>query len=480
MERSSYSSQQEHPLHASLQPQGYVRPAEWLKQHGRSTVQGIALTFPDVKNDYPSPTTIRLPLQQLKQLRNLELVNSKPHHSQVDVMLQFDAPTNTPYGSTTAGSSSSAQAAINPLECVSCSLTSLKLHGIKLQPSSQNSYDCITALTALQVLDLEQPANEETASTVALTGALPQLTTLTKLHLQWKMSKALKAAVGQLAKLQELRLYQQYNEAGDPRSEGDQLNLPNSLTHLEVQLPHSFSRTHTPSLSGCTALQHLQLQDITELDPTMMKHMTRLTHLELDVQRMSHSNVSHLLDAMPAMQQLKHLQLEFGGIQRDYDAPAVERQQCGAFTSPSQLTSLQLSGMRLPDACGNQLFPPGRKLPHLKMLKIRGPACPRWARGGQPASQPISGSADVYSLIECCPNLEELDLVAAVQQGKSLSCLSHLAHLTELTVGGPTMDNICAAAVAAVTGLAKLTVIDPAPYKYKAFNTAARLQQGGG
>jgi hypothetical protein len=196
---------------------------------------------------------------------------------------------------------------------------------------------------------------------------------------------------------------------------------------------------------------------------------------------MSRSNVSHLLDAMPAMQQLQHLQLEIGTehVEREYDAPVVERQQCGAFTSSSQLTSLQLSGMQLPNARGNELFPSGCKLPYLRTLEIRGTAYARWRTGG-PASQPIGGSADVYSLIECCPNLLELDLVGAVQQGKSLSSLSHLAHLTELTVGGPTMDNICAAAVTEVTGLEKLTVIDPAPYKYKKLNTAARLQQGGG
>jgi hypothetical protein len=140
--------------------------------------------------------------------------------------------------------------------------------------------------------------------------------------------------------------------------------------------------------------------------------------------------------------------------------------------------------MKLPDACGSQLFPRGRKLPHLRALKINGtgwkapPPYGTYVRSC--ASQPIGGSADIYSLIECCPNLVELDLAGAVQQGESLSCLSHLAHLTALTVAGPTMDNSCAAAVAAVTGLEMLAVIDPAPYNHKAADRATRRQQGGG
>jgi hypothetical protein len=297
-------------------------------------------------------------------------------------------------------------------QCVSCSLTSLKLHGIKLQPSSQNSYDCITALAALQLLDLKQPAYGETATTLALIGALPQLTTLTKLHLEWQVSKALKAAVGQLTKLQELRLckqhgygsahYQFLEDHGAP-----QLNLPNSLTHLEVELSHSFCRTYTPSLSGITALQHLQLRRINELDPTMMKHMTHLTHLQLFMLHMPSQSLPQLPDVVPAMQQLQHLQLELGGegVQHAFDGPVAGWRQWRAFTSSSHLTSLQLSGVRLSNAGVTELFPPGRKLPHLRTLKIRGTACTCHMDG--PASQPIGGSADMYSMIERCPNLAE-------------------------------------------------------------------------
>jgi hypothetical protein len=266
--------------------------AAWLQKHGGSTVQSIALTFESSMLDkYANGATIQLPIQELKQLRHLEVVNSEPYRSQVTVVLEGCAPTNTLYSSTPAGSSSrgsspaassnsgsppaasSNRAAVNPLECVSCSLTSLKLHSIKLQPSWDSSYGCITALTALQLQDLKQPAacfSEKPAATLALTGALPQLMTLTKLCLEWQFSKELKAAVGQLTKLQELRLRQQQDEDANPNHQedhdGSQLNLSNSLTHLEVHLPHSFSKTYTPSLSGITALQHLQLKDITDHD----------------------------------------------------------------------------------------------------------------------------------------------------------------------------------------------------------------------
>jgi hypothetical protein len=492
--------------------------AEWLQEHGGSTVQSIALTFQKRMHDYSGSTTIKLPLQQLKQLRSLDVVNRKSYHrTQVTVMLQCGAVINSPsYGGTPAGSSSSGyspagssssgyspaassnsgsppaprsySAAIVPLEGVSSSLTSLKLHSIKLQPSWENSYGCITALTALQLLDLKQSSDEGPDTTVALTGALPLLTTLTKLQLEWQISKALKAAVGQLTKLQELRLCHQKQKYGDPHhqagNDGQQLNLPNSLTYLEVDLAHSFCRTYTPSLSGITALQHLQLKHVTELDPTMMKHMTRLTHLELCVNKTTSNGVAELLAGLASMQRLHHLQLVFGstGVGEEHNAPVADRQQCGAFTSSSHLTSLQLSGMQLPSACGQELFPSTRKLPLLTTLKINGTGWKVYRYYPDSSShgrQPIGGPADIYSLIECCPNLVELDLAGAVQPGTSLSCLSHLEHLAELTVGGPTMDNICAAAVAAVTGLMKLTVMNPAPYKYTSKDTAMQLRQSG-
>jgi hypothetical protein len=473
--------------------------AEWLQKHG-SVVQSFAVTF-NHQNEYgngTSATTVALPFQQLKHLRNLEVVNGFSA-GKSSVRLQCFSGTSTqavlndrtPPGSSSSGSVSApindggTGARINPLEYVSCSLTSLKLHCIDFVDLSvrvpegyygYNGYKSMTALTALQLLDFKQRAAEEPATTLALAETLPQLATLTKLHLEWQFGKKLKAAVGQLTKLQELRLCQQRDNSGDPYyhggHDGHELSLPQSLTHLEVQLPHSFCEACTPSLASLTALQHLQLKDITELDPTMMTHMKGLTHLELCMRGIPEEHMLELLGALPGMQQLRHLQLEFSGD----GAPSVGWLDCRRLMSSSHLTSLQLRGVKLPNACGRQLFC-GRKLPHLRVLSIRC-AVGKYDTYHASASQSLYGVADVCSLIDCCPKLVELDLVGVVGRGVSLSCLSQLQHLTELTVGGPSIDNLCAMGIAEVTGLKKLTIIDPAGYN--AGDTAAGWQYGGG
>jgi hypothetical protein len=115
-----------------------------------------------------------------------------------------------------------------------------------------------------------------------------------------QIGKKLKAAVGQLTRLQDLRLCQ--HEDGYANSyyhDGSQLNLPNSLTHLELQLPHSFCRTYTPSAASLTSLQHLQLKHITALDSTMMTHMTRLKRFELRMRRISRDDLLGFLTALP-------------------------------------------------------------------------------------------------------------------------------------------------------------------------------------
>jgi hypothetical protein len=55
--------------------------ADWLQQHGRRMVESLAVTFnhQQHENGYGTKdTTIDLPFQELKQLRNLEVSRANP------------------------------------------------------------------------------------------------------------------------------------------------------------------------------------------------------------------------------------------------------------------------------------------------------------------------------------------------------------------------------------------------------------------
>lgn len=137
----------------------------------------------------------------------------------------------------------------------------------------------------------------------------------------------------------------------------------------------------------------------------------------------------------------------------------------GLMTSSSHLTSLQLSGVQLPAACGKLLVAEGQVLPHLFTLKLRGKPQHWWDNGHYCADGAPLGPGDVDRLVKCCPSLDELDVAGSVQCGVDMSGLRHLQHLTSLVVGGESVDDGCAEGLAQVAGLEALTVIDPAKFK---------------
>jgi hypothetical protein len=356
----------------------------------------------------------------------------------------------------------------------------------------------LSALTALQHLDLKQAPDPpqqssysysfkytqgpvaELAGAAELSEALPQLTQLTRLCLEWQISMEMKVALGALTQLKELKLQQLQMPVSEGCTKataapgaipGSRLNLPHSITRLEVQLSQHYGHSDycTPDLASLTALQHLQLKDATWLDTTLMYSMTQLTHLELCMGAgcMNGDCMEALLDVLADNTQLRHLQLEIGNqnVASEGVVP-IKLEQCSALTSSSHLTTLKLSGVQLPPACGKALFPAGRTLPHLTTLKLRGKAKGWWycLNHQRPAGAdaPLGPAGDIYSLVECCPNLVELDLAGSVQSGVNMSGLRHLLRLTSLVVGGQGFDDGCAAGLACIWCLDKLTVIDPA------------------
>lgn len=208
-------------------------------------------------------------------------------------------------------------------------LVSLKLHKIQLQ-GFPGGWHCMAALTALQQLDLKQaadihknpwygqpPASERLAAAAELGEVLPRLTSLTQLRLEWQVDKNIRQALGLLTRLRELQLKQFHDNDNDSDSglapeAPDCLCLPHSLTHLDVQLVQQFSNSSTPDFPALTALQHLQLQDATWLNTSMLSDMTRLTHLDVSMRgdNFSGACMGALLDLLPGMQRLQHLQLE--------------------------------------------------------------------------------------------------------------------------------------------------------------------------
>jgi hypothetical protein len=239
----------------------------------------------------------------------------------------------------------------------------------------------------------------------------------------------MKLALGALMQLKDLRLQQlqlpdHLREQSDiaatvagPRSP---LSLPHSLTRLEVHLAQQFCSTCAPVLACLTALQHLQLQDAAWLPVEAMPHsMTQLTHLQLCMAPDAFSNgykSTLLRRVLPSNKQLRHLQLEFVDAASPYDNKIqVELWLCSALTTSSHLTSLQLSGVQFPEGSGITLFPAGRVLPGLTAPKLRGKAKGWWRCGSgygerYDESLPIGLDDDMYNLVQCCPNLVELDL----------------------------------------------------------------------
>jgi hypothetical protein len=483
---------------------------DWLRKHGSSGMCSIALT---INNEGTGEFNVNISFQQLQDLQSLSLINSRRYESfkvllQCSAFEQLNFSAATEYGALQGGETSSPlhntrststvlKAPTTALESLGKTqpglmppLTTLKLHYITLQ-GGEAGWRSLSALTTLQHLDLKQtPDLLQQRSAVELGEVLPQLTRLTYLSLEWQVTEQIKPAPAALTQLKDLRLQRprhlsvaQHHQhtAASPTS---RLNLPHGLTRLEVHLAQQFCTTDssTPDLAYLTNLQHLELHDATWLNTSLMSDMAQLTHLQLCMGRNAFNAacMTDLLYVLGNNAQLRHLQLEFGTEESTQSSvikvPAELLEQCSALTTSSHLTTLQLSGVQLPNACGKRLFPAGRILPHLTTLKLFGKAKRWWDNGWNSlppsaSDAPIGPAGELYSLVECCPNLQNLDLAGAVQSGVDMSALRHLLRLTAVVVGGQGMDDNCAAGLGQVRQLRKLIVIDPAKNNFRAENS---------
>uniref|UniRef100_A0A383VEX2 Uncharacterized protein n=1 Tax=Tetradesmus obliquus TaxID=3088 RepID=A0A383VEX2_TETOB len=428
---------------------------------------------------------------QLQHLRSLTIVQ---HHSCFPLVL-LQKPTDKVLAYSSVPSSSSCEAAhVNPLAHVAPTLTSLKLHRVHLN-GFPGGWQCLGALTGLQQLDLQQAPHippvyysysmgqhilttrhRDFAGPGELGGVLLQLECLTQLRLAWQMDITVRAAFGLMTQLRELKLQRRPpGEAASADAVTSAISLPPNLTRLEIDLWQALDRNHAPDLAALTALQHLQLVNIKTLDPGLLSSLQQLTHLHVAMRRkqLRKAGMTALLDVLPCLQKLQHLDLlqDHGYDEEDDDdddddqeedgddeghgsALAMPLQQCTALLSSSRLTSLQLQGVQLPAACGVRMFGT-RLLPQLTAVKIN--FLQPYHNRSSVVAAPALANADLASLVDCCPCLAELDLAGAVMAGADVSVLKHLASLTALVVGGACTDDRCAEGLAQLAGLKRLS-----------------------
>jgi hypothetical protein len=290
-----------------------------------------------------------------------------------------------------------------------------------------------------------------------------------QLCLEWEPEEKIQAALGLLLQLKHLELQQvEHSGYGGEYFPGTAvLSLPSSLTRLEVQLAQKFNSSSTPDLKSLTALQHLQLKGITELDASLLSGMTQLTHLQLQMKGKHYkdSGMDEMMRTMRQLLRLQHLELEFRGEYGSLDTLPDVSWQYTALTSSKHLTSFILKGVQLPKRSGSGLF--GTQLPLLQTIQIDATGSSgTYGRHHRsidvPLPTPFARGADISSLVRNCPELRELDIAGGVKVGVDLGKLSALSRLTSLVVGGDFVDDVCAKWLSQLSCLESLIIVSPA------------------
>jgi hypothetical protein len=181
------------------------------------------------------------------------------------------------------------------------------------------------------------------------------------------------------------------------------------LTHLDSR---SLSEENLPQVGALTNLQQWVLQDL---------------WIECDISSPAEGPGS-FLSGMARLQHLTRLH-----VQPQWDLE-LEWPLAGpaysALTVSSNLVSLELHNLRLPDECVWQhVFPAAHKLPQLTCLYIDD-GYRAWGALPPPSAW---DAADVSSLVGCCPNISSVDTIT-LQHGTHVSELQKLKGLTDLCV----------------------------------------------
>jgi hypothetical protein len=181
-------------------------------------------------------------------------------------------------------------------------------------------------------------SSSDLASTGELGGVLLQLENLTQLRLAWQMDITVRAALGLMTQLRELYLQRVSDAEVTPvEAVTSVISLPPNLTRLEMNLRQVLDKNHAPDLATLAVLQHLQLVNIKMLALSLLSSMQQLTHLHvcMDSERLREAGMAALLDVLPRLQELQHLELKSAKAQHLLCRCSSVRPWCHVAGSPA-------------------------------------------------------------------------------------------------------------------------------------------------
>jgi hypothetical protein len=200
-----------------------------------------------------------------------------------------------------------------------------------------------------------------------------------------------------------------------------------ALTRLqELKLSQCSRRTVRPAV--VSGLQRLTMLELIGglLEPAALACVTQLRHLELvstAVVPGGEAGVAALLAQLATMQQLTTICLNWVSLwQSPGNPPPSAAAEYSALAASSSLRQLDIWGANVPKGAWRHVFAGPRTA--LEQLKL----------GSEPEDEDCKmSSADIATLVDCCPRLQELSL-PALEAGAQLWPLSRLVRLTILQV----------------------------------------------
>lgn len=331
---------------------------------------------------------------------------------------------------------------------------------LQLQPTGQ-LFANLTAATALTSLSLADMSFTAPPDLTAVVGALPNLQRLslllqeqhlrgvTHLELEGGLSAEFLQGLGSITRLQHLHL--QDNRSSDTAQALPAVSQLQALTLLQLgQMICNLTPSILPGLSGLTALHTLALEGsvhwrcsmqaavlegVTQLQHLRLQHMTRFAVLP------GAGSTGALLALLPSMQRLTDLEL----LNLDlWGAPVTAY---AAITSSTALQRLNLSSTFCggdDDAIWQEVLCRRDQPLLLQALKLH-------------STSPALAGSMLGRVVDCCTQLEALDVSFTLTAGANLSVLTRLHGLTQLAVSSG-FDQEMLQAVPCMTQLRDLQV----------------------
>jgi hypothetical protein len=158
-----------------------------------------------------------------------------------------------------------------------------------------------------------------------------------------------------------------------------------ALTFLSLCMeeePKLDRASSAPPLAGCSGLQELHLYS-PSLDGSTFQELTGLRRLHVTVPAVGRggaaatagsvaaaNSVAAVLSDIGHMQHLEHLVMSVGFLGGTVTLGGGDAELCGALTASNGLMHLDLSGLKLPNSAWQHMFPAGRHLAQLPVVRL--------------------------------------------------------------------------------------------------------------